>query len=253
MSILAASGWRSEMAHIKADVPPQVSCVFTLAPLSNSTLIASVFPLRAAIISAVSPSLVSDALGSAPALMSFSIMAALPFSVASISGVAPSRLAADTFAPARISRSVVARSFARTAQCSAVVPSTWGALTSVFFSSKERTASLFPFIAASAKSLAAKTLAGTNTATQHASTSFILICAPFKLICSFSTGSPLHVLQHHRQRAVIFHTDDLARGVHHHLARQRDPSFPLALGVQVQLDHRKLVLIGWRRCLTRRL
>ena len=71
---------------------------------------ASVFPVRDAIISAVSPYGVSGAFGSAPALISLSIIAALPFSAASCIGVAPSRFAAETLAPARISRSAVSRS-----------------------------------------------------------------------------------------------------------------------------------------------
>ena len=54
------------------------------------------------------------------------------------SGVAPSRLAAFTLAPARISRSAVSRSSRYTAQCSAVAPSTCGALTSAFCCSSVR-------------------------------------------------------------------------------------------------------------------
>ena len=115
-----------------AVVPPQVSFALTFAPLSSSTLIASVLPVRDAIISAVSPYGVSGAFGSAPALMSLSTIAALPFSAASCIGVAPARFAADTLAPARISRSAISRSSARTAQWSAVVPSICGALTSAF-------------------------------------------------------------------------------------------------------------------------
>ena len=72
-------------------------------------------------------------------------MAAFPLSAASCIGITPSRFAADTFAPAAISRSAVSMSSIRTAQCRAVVPSTCGTLTSAFRCSKERTASLLPF------------------------------------------------------------------------------------------------------------
>src|SRR5579864_924698 len=111
--------------------------------------------------------------------MSLSSIAALPFTEASSSGVAPSRFAADTFAPARISESAVSRSSARTAQCSAVVPSLCGALTSAFRCSNERTASLFPFMTASATSLAAAAIrlaTGSNATT--ISPSFLRICVP---------------------------------------------------------------------------
>ena len=180
MSILTAAGWRSETAHIRAVVPPQVSFALTFAPLSNSTLTASVFPVRDAIMSAVSPYWVSGTFGSAPALMSISTIAAWPFSAASCIGVAPARFAVDTLAPARISSSAVSRSSSRTAQCSAVVPSICGALTSAFRCSRERTASLFRFMAASASSLlAAPTLtADSKTTTQQPSTSRIDIWSP---------------------------------------------------------------------------
>ena len=118
---------------------------------------------------AVSLNFDNGAFGSAPALMSFSIIVALPLIAANCIGMTPSRFAADTFAPARISRSAISTSSARTAQCSAVVPSTCAALTSAFFCSKERTASLFLFITASAISLLAraKVSAESNSANTH--------------------------------------------------------------------------------------
>ena len=186
MSIFTASGWLSEAAHIKAVVSPQVSFALTCAPLSNSTLIASGLPVRAAIMSAVSPYFVSGAFGSAPALTSFSIMAAFPLMTASCSGVAPARVAADTFAPARISSSAVSRSSKRAAQWSAVVPSVCGTFTSAFFCSKERTTTLFPFMTASATSLTAAPRLATdsNTNTQHATTRLIHMCWLLRLIRS---------------------------------------------------------------------
>ena len=191
MSILATAGWPSETAHIKAVVPPQFSIALTCAPLSNSTLIASGFPVRAAIMSAVSLCCVSGALGSAPALTSFSIMAAFPFVAASCSGVAPARVAADTFAPARISSSAVSISSKRTAQWRAVVPSGCGAFTSAVRCSKERTASLFPFMAASARSLtAAPRPAADNSMTkQHPSTRLMHMC------CSLGSVAPATILR----------------------------------------------------------
>ena len=60
--------------------------------------------------------------------------------------MAPARFAADTFAPARISRSAVSRSSACAAQWSAVVPSICGALTFAFFWISVRTAALSPCI-----------------------------------------------------------------------------------------------------------
>ena len=74
-------------AHIKAVVPPQLSCAFTCAPWSRRTLTASIFPVRAAIMSAVFPSIVRGASTAAPALSSFSIMAAFPLMVARSSGL----------------------------------------------------------------------------------------------------------------------------------------------------------------------
>jgi hypothetical protein len=128
-------------------------------------------PVRAAIISAVSPNCVSGALGSAPAFISLSSIAALPFIAASCSGRTPSRLAADTFAPARISVSAMSTSSSRTAQCNAVVPSTCGVLTLAFCRSRARTRAASRFIAASATSLpAAQALAeASSTITPHPS------------------------------------------------------------------------------------
>src|SRR5262245_10674476 len=143
---------------------------------------ASGLPVRAAIISGVSPNFVSGAFGSAPALMSFSIISALPLVAASWSGVAPARVTADTFAPARISRSAVSRSSQRTAQWRAVVPSTCAALTSAFFCSKERIACLFSVIAASAISLldAPNAPAESNIAAQHHSTRCVNMVGSFR-------------------------------------------------------------------------
>src|SRR5262245_24389270 len=142
---------------------------------------ASGLPLRAAIISGVSPYFVSGAFASAPALMSFSIIAALPLVAASCSGVAPARVADETFAPARISRSAVSRSSQRTAQWRAVVPSTCAALTLAFFCSNERIACLFSVIAASAISLldAPNAPGESNIAAQHQSTRCVNMVGSF--------------------------------------------------------------------------
>ena len=63
---------------------------------------------------------------------------------ASSSGVAPAWFAAGRGRRHEAACRPVSRSFASTAQCSAVVPSTWGALTSAFCWIRVRTAALSP-------------------------------------------------------------------------------------------------------------
>jgi hypothetical protein len=65
---------------------------------------------------------------------------ALPFIAASVIGASPYRFADFGFAPARSSIVTSSASSPRTAQCSAVVPSTPGALTSILPRSCVRTA-----------------------------------------------------------------------------------------------------------------
>src|SRR5262249_20053172 len=76
----------------------------------------------------------------------------------------PSRFFASTVAPALINRSADSPSSRYTAQCSAVAPSTCGALTSAFFCTSARRAALSPFIAASATSLLAAAIARSSAA-----------------------------------------------------------------------------------------
>jgi len=133
-------------------VPPQLSFALTFAPPSTSTRIASVFPVRAAIINAVSPAAERAAFGSAPALSSRSTTRALPLVHASDSGVILYRVAAFTSAPAASSISTSATSSRWTAQCSAVEPSVSGALmllTGVFCAMSARTAAASPRFTAS--------------------------------------------------------------------------------------------------------
>src|SRR5262249_31634082 len=88
--------------------------------------------------------------GSAPAFTSASTIGAYPLVQAMNSGVmAPSRVAAFTSAPAARSDFTRSRSSCIAAQCKAVEPSPWGALTSTFCFTRERTSSWFPCIAAS--------------------------------------------------------------------------------------------------------
>ena len=132
MSILTAAGWRSEAAHIKAVVPPQVSFALTLAPLSSSTLMASVLPVRDAIISAVSPDGVSGAFGSAPALISLfdhGRIAVQRRQLHRFRAFAVRRRDIGAGADQHVRQFQVVQ---RTAQWSAVVPSICGALTSAF-------------------------------------------------------------------------------------------------------------------------
>src|SRR5215469_1368240 len=153
MRTLIAAPRLSAAANMRAVCPCEPSLAFTSAPCSTRTRTASGFPAAAAIIRAV-VRCSSAEFGSAPALSSNSVVAGFPFLQAIIRGViAPTRVAAFTFAPAARSILVISASSLYAAQCSAVVPSPWAALTSAFCSIRERTASLLPCMAASASLL----------------------------------------------------------------------------------------------------
>src|ERR1041384_8103111 len=94
-----------------------------------SDFTASGFPVHEQVISAVSP-VGSVTPAFAPAANSFSTIGALESVQARDSGVTPYSLAALTFAPDRINRSAISKSFQCAAQCSTVAPSACVELTS---------------------------------------------------------------------------------------------------------------------------
>ena len=111
---------------------------------------ASTLPAAAAIISGVMPVSLA-ALTSAPEAASISTMAPLPVCAARKIGVMElTRVRAFGFAPSVSSALAIARSSREAAQCSAVIPSPWGALTSAFFASSDRTVATSPACAESA-------------------------------------------------------------------------------------------------------
>ena len=93
---------------------------------------ASALPVRDAVMSAVSPPGLAE-LASAPAFKRLSIIAALPFTAARYRGCDTVSSRGIYFrAGAKQQLDGVPRSSARTAQCKAVIPSGWVALTSIF-------------------------------------------------------------------------------------------------------------------------
>src|SRR5207248_225335 len=107
----------------------------------------------------------------APARTNLSTIAALALLHASQRGVTPKSFLEFTFAPARMRRSALSRSFQCAAQVSAVAPSACGIFTSMCCLRRERTTSLFCLSTASTsrRSLlpAATVVANTNGAIQH--------------------------------------------------------------------------------------
>ncbi len=107
-------------------------------------------PAAAARCRALAPDVVS-AFASLPAASSSRTTAACPPRAAIWSGVyAPMRVVARTFAFALSSTAAIAESPRSAAQCRAVIPSPWAALTLAPLAMSERTAATSPFIAASA-------------------------------------------------------------------------------------------------------
>src|SRR6476660_2248200 len=173
---------------------------------------------------------------------------------ASWSGVTPSRLAADTFAPAAISRSARSRSSPRAAQCSAVVPSTCGALTSALSCTSARTPLRSPFAAASAipllpaacatpaeRSAINPAMPATETNLMSASPASAGTASRIPAYEPSSIRRLLYVLENRRRRRIVLEAELLRLVVRHQLRRQRRLAFA-ALRIEVKFEQRELVV-----------
>ena len=162
MSALCSSRTRTaSVAPPSAAIISAVSCscgaaMFGLTPRSSSARTASPLPDRVATISMVSP-VCSTCAGLAPCSSSARIIGPLPLAAARYRAVTPRRFRAAASAPAFRRRRATSSSFARTAQCSARVPSLSEALTSSPRSppvTSDRTRTQFPALAASDRATA---------------------------------------------------------------------------------------------------